>query len=834
MEQLGSDDHMTPELQDLVIRRLVDTGAAEKGLAFPILAALDGAQALAAYLGGTTTMEVPKAAAITGSAATPIEPPGVYLRSLTVEGFRGVGKATTMEFEPGPGLTLVVGRNGSGKSSFAEGLELLLTGQNARWRGRTKAWCAGWRNLHEHSSVCVAATMIVEGQGTIVAKRTWVGDDCDASTLVLKRPSGEALDFDALGWAHPLVTFRPFLSYNELGSLLEEGPSKLYDKLSGVLGLDEPVAVQNTLAEARKDLQRKLDEAKANAGVLRDEAAAVAEQSLDERVKALRDALSGKTWRLSELEALAGQVEDETPGQAGLLKQLSALTPVDLSALDAAARQLRDAHARREGLAGTSAGRSRDLADLLEKGVRFAQANAAKDCPLCGNADALSESWLSGSREAIGRLRAEARECEQADTEYRRAWREAVQMVTPPPAVLSSSLASSLALATLAAAREAWTNWSAAPPTADAMQLAEHLEQAGLAVHEAVTALVEEARDESRRREDVWKPLAAKLAGWLLLARGVEGVGPRLKELKAAEAWWKDALADLRDQRFRPVREAALSNWKQLRLQSNVNLDDIVLEGTAHRRQVTLSVSVDGAEAVALGVMSQGELHSLALSLFLPRATLPESPFRFVSIDDPVQSMDPARVEGLARVLSDVATRRQVIVFTHDDRLPAASRRLGIPARILTVTRRANSAVAVRLESGPVEAYLDDALALLRTSEMPAAVRCRVIPGFCRSAIEAACMEVVRGRRLGRGEPHDEVERLLGENGRTHPLMALALFDDEKKTGDVLPRLNRLGRWAADTFQLCKQGSHVEVSDDLDTLVSQTGRLTQWLVGGAR
>ena len=74
--------------------------------------------------------------------------------------------------------------------------------------------------------------------------------------------------------------------------------------------------------------------------------------------------------------------------------------------------------------------------------------------------------------------------------------------------------------------------------------------------------------------------------------------------------------------------------------------------------------------------MSQGELNALALSVFLPRATLPESPFRFVVIDDPVQSMDPAKVDGLARVLAEPPRDRQVVVFTHDDRLPEAVRRL--------------------------------------------------------------------------------------------------------------------------------------------------------------
>src|SRR5688572_18807629 len=94
--------------------------------------------------------------------------------------------------------------------------------------------------------------------------------------------------------------------------------------------------------------------------------------------------------------------------------------------------------------------------------------------------------------------------------------------------------------------------------------------------------------------------------------------------------------------------------------------------------------------------MSQGELHAIALSLFLPRATLPESPFRFIVIDDPVQSMDPSRVDGLARVLERAAKGAQVIVFTHDDRLPESVRRLGIDARVIEVTRREGSVIELR------------------------------------------------------------------------------------------------------------------------------------------
>ena len=92
-------------------------------------------------------------------------------------------------------------------------------------------------------------------------------------------------------------------------------------------------------------------------------------------------------------------------------------------------------------------------------------------------------------------------------------------------------------------------------------------------------------------------------------------------------------------------------------------------------------------------------------------------------------------------------------------------------------------------------------------------------------------MAVVRRRRLGKGEPHDGVEKLLESNGKTHPLLALALFDDEKRAADVKPRLEKIARGAANTFQACLTGSHQAHAGDLEDLVDSTRRLTDQLVG---
>ena len=139
------------------------------------------------------------------------------------------------------------------------------------------------------------------------------------------------------------------------------------------------------------------------------------------------------------------------------------------------------------------------------------------------------------------------------------------------------------------------------------------------------------------------------------------------------------------------------------------------------------------------------------MSVFLPRAALDESPFRFAVIDDPVQAMDPAKVDGLARVLHRAARTRQIVVFTHDDRLPEAIRRLRLDATMLHVDRRARSTVDVQVSRSPVQRYLDDARGYAKPDRVPPEVQARVVPMFCRNAVEAAAANIVRRRAVETG-----------------------------------------------------------------------------------
>src|SRR5439155_19309603 len=83
------------------------------------------------------------------------------------------------------------------------------------------------------------------------------GDPLEGGSRTAQIRGKERMDAAALGWDEPLRSYRPCLSYNELGSMLDEGPSKLYDGLAAILGLEDLVEAQKRLADARLARERE-------------------------------------------------------------------------------------------------------------------------------------------------------------------------------------------------------------------------------------------------------------------------------------------------------------------------------------------------------------------------------------------------------------------------------------------------------------------------------------------------------------------------------------------------------------------------------------------------
>ncbi|MGY1684421.1 AAA family ATPase [Geodermatophilus sp. SYSU D00867] len=791
----AAEDALLPRLFDRIVEAC-GSGSLGDRAGDLVLAAYQGDAELAAAVTSTGPREEPEA-----PAAAVVDVPRTYLKSITVAGFRGIGPERSLRLQPGPGLTLVVGRNGSGKSSFAEAAEMALTGSNARWKDRAAAWTSSWRNLHSSDAdPSVGVELVVDGQpGVTKVLRTWAGDDVEESQASVQQHGGRR-ELRELGWDEALVSYRPFLSYAELGAMLSGRPSDLYDSLFRILGLERVVHAQTRLKAECKRLKDAETAVKQARKVL----LADLEGVDDDRARRVAAVLGQRT---PDLDALREVLRAETEPMADLapLRAWAALPVPDLDPALAAADRLEAAAAAVAALSGDDSEQARWLADLLEAALVHAGHTATTDCPVCGATDRLDDAWRTATRGEVARLRERAGAAEDTHRELRAA-RAAAAAAVPSPPRLVETVPAGVPGEGLA---ERWRTWAAAARDDDASVAAAALREVTAGLVTALQDAVAAARAELGRREDVWQPLAQRLREHVDAAEAVFLASDVCADLQAAEKWLKAQTDGLRDEGLAPIAERAARTWQELRQESNVDLGPVRLEGSATRRRVALDVTVDGEASAALGVMSQGEVHALGLALFLPRAMLEQSPFRFLVIDDPVQAMDPAKVDGLARVLAEVAGTHQVVVFTHDDRLPEAARRLQLGATIWEVTRRERSVVELRKSEDPVARYLDDARAVALTRDLGEAAQRLVVPGLCRSAIEAACHEVVRTRRLASGVRHAEVEEVLAGARTTTATMALALFDDAAEGGQVLPTLDRrFGRRAADAFRSCKEGAH--------------------------
>jgi predicted ATPase len=803
-----------------LVNRLVGSDAPAAATSDLILAAAEGNDALDAHVAGAPA---PERREPTSTAAT-VAPARVYLEQIGAENFRGIGPAARLQLAPGPGLTLVVGRNGSGKSSFAEALELLLTGSNLRWEDRTKVWRDGWRNLHGEGPAVLSARFRVDGEAQpLELRRCWpAGAMLDGGDPVAV--NGPRDSWEALGWEAPLSRYRPLLSYNELGTMFAERASVLYEALSAVLGLQDFDAVAATLRDARLAREKTGKAEKQERSQLK----AQLEGSEDDRGAAIATLVAKRAPDLGAIETIVAG--DDAGSSATALQPLAGFTLPDAADIERAFAAVSLALSDVRHLEATDAERLHALAGLLGQAVSFHRAHGDdRTCPVCGTEGALDPEWARRSESEIQELRDQSEQLRHARTDLAAA-REAAGAVFG--AGLPAALRMARAELDADQARDAWDEWAAVLAADD-----DALVREGPAIGErlllAVQPLRVAAASELARLDAAWRPTRDAVRAWIGTARHAEADKQAVAQLKEAEAWMATCVAELRRERLRPVIEAAQANWAQLRHESNVSLGEVELRKEGTRRYASFDVTVDGTASSAFGVMSQGELSALAVSVFLPRASLPASPFGFMVIDDPVQSMDPAKVDGLARVLAHAAEQRQVVVFTHDERLPEAVRRLDIDARIMRVQRRAASKVEIVAAPPPSDRYVGEAFAFAKTPDVSEEVRARVLPGLCRSAIEAACVALLRRRFIEAGRPHAEVEAFLAEDRRLTAWLAEVFGLSVAQGTEITERVRRLGGDAAvETLRIVRSGAHRLVVADSVRLAEGTKALVRALERG--
>jgi ABC-type Mn2+/Zn2+ transport system ATPase subunit len=748
----------------------------------------------------------------------------VQLRSITAAGWRGIGPRTTLELPPGPGLVVVAGPNGSGKSSFAEAAETALTGHNSRWDGRRATdWQKGWRNLHSPDvtpEVCVELAVGERGEAVTV-RRAWHGVKVDDARTRVEGADGSERKLEEVVDAEALDLARPFLPYSELGSMINGTLGGLHDAFFKLLGLELLAELDGRVKDAVSECKQTVDRADALTAQLLGELGALD----DPRARKAVQALSGAKPDLGRVRAL---LESRTPAAEAELVRLrrhATLAGPDLAEVGGAVARLREAAAGAEDARYGSAEEARRTARLLETAIEHQRRSRTTDCPVCGAENRLDRAWAEQTRAEVERLQAAATEAEAARHAVAVSVRAAHDLVEPVPVWLRGE-ASPLA--------SVWQEWARCRDITHPRELAECVERAAAALDDACRQVREEAVRLLAEHDGAWQPFAVRLAEWLGAAEAKEAALDRGRHARKARTWLRPIIDELRDERLRPFARRSQEVWQRLCEHSSVSLGSVTLAGTPGRGKVVLDVSVDDMSAPAYSVMSQGELHSLALSLFLPRATHADSPFGFLVIDDPVQSMDPEKVEGLARVLDACARDRQVIVFTHDTRLQQAVAHLGIKATVLRVSRQTDSVVRVETLTDPVEQALAEARAISLDSSLPQDVADHVLPAMCRVAVEAACLETARRRlRDEQGLGLRAVEERVQSLERTKSYVSLALLGDEQQHARAAVERICPGGWTLiETFN---SGAHTSLPtvDDRRNLVRRTKALATAIRSGA-
>lgn len=766
-------------------------------IVYLVAAALQGDDELAQHLGG----EAPRRLRPATKAADGPTPMRAFLRSITVSGFRGVGPRATLELNPYRGLTVISGRNGSGKSSFAEALEYALTGESYRFVNRAKHWRDSWRNLHSGEPAGIEIGFAMESDddrsdSSATVGADWaLGADLGACRRWSQIRGRQRETVGALGWDQALITYRPLMSYDELGGLLEGGPSNLYDALNRLLGLDEIADADDRLKEVEKSLRTP----RKTANDRRTQLIRTLAASTDSRAADVKKLIARRPY---DLDAVTATTLGTTTDQAATIARLRSIARLEVpEAANAAevADELRTAIDAAAVTADAGAKAMAARAALLREALHMHSDVGDGPCPVCEQG-ILDAGWRQAAEQRL----------QEADdnTAHHQAVMQRLARARAAAegffgAVATVDLVEGVDLASLSDFNEAVTTARSTPGSLS--DLPPHVETAAALLAVAVEELRNEAATAAAELEDAWATTARAIASWVDLEAAARNDDDRLDQVQTAVKWLRTNAETLQQRRLAPVIDQAREIWGRMRHESNVDLDTISLTGASKRRRAIVEGSVDGVPAGALAVMSQGELHALALALFIPRAMSPDSPFRFIVLDDPIQAMDPAKISGFVDVLVDLSESRQVIVFSHDERLPAAIRARSIPAQLLDVTREEGSVVVVRENESPAQRYIADAEAVILDKGLDDTIKQKAAPGLFRMAVEAAAHQRFFTDQARKGAAYHESEAVWEGAYGTQKRVALAVTG---AAGGEIAGWKSYRAYRFPTLAICASGAH--------------------------
>ncbi|NTE84889.1 AAA family ATPase [Agrobacterium tumefaciens] len=286
----------------------------------------------------------------------------LYLRSVELSNFRIYGDSYSFELPPGPGLTIITGANGLGKTSFFDGVEWALTNQVSRFHdipmdARRKepdplTRIGAPENSHRVSLQFSDGDPIDRGAGFVPEE--------GAIAQLLKRP-----EWAEITNLHGYLSITHFLGQAATQRFSVRKPEKQWEALKGPAGVDRinalrermsGLGVRRAFTRALEDRTKKLGEASEMlaewTSLLNERDRAKQLSSSDGAVPpaALRDAVElAVTQALGLVPGLDWNMPEQSTGSEALLEGLAELlkaveqrNTAEATAVDAQARIVAD------------------------------------------------------------------------------------------------------------------------------------------------------------------------------------------------------------------------------------------------------------------------------------------------------------------------------------------------------------------------------------------------------------------------------------------------------------------------------------------------------------
>lgn len=590
------------------------------------------------------------------------------LKQLTAEGFRGARTRLDLTVNPHPGITVIHGANGTGKSTLAEALRSAMWGEVGKsFTGEVRKPGSLWRpvEINKSSSKASIHAQLIDASNFETTLEFWMEmESLDGIDVLTSRgqlvEDGNAVEISEEArdsFRAALLSAPPVLAYADMANELRD-KSHLLSWLTASLGMgpllegiEASIEEASTdSADAAKRLETERKSARAKLLLVDDEV----------RQSGLVSAITPEIPLFSDHESRAQWLEDED-----LLERTKADDSYSKATDDAVAGFAAELLGALETLFNMKGSKAIFFESLRELKAAHEMHPAHNEpnwdtCPACG---AANSGWAQHVEDAFSKL-----------DEYRLALSELTSLVArvqeellvPVGRIRRITEASSPELEALkqlvVTLDEAASD--VAPGQAPDMNSLSGLTD--LAKFMTSSVGVEIRQNAIEKSDSVhqwhcerWSAISPYLEMWTELV----STAATAALWKATKSCCTTVIRVFRDQRNKALSHGIDTNVAVLLKEFGLRIKELRLtKSDADFGLVDLN-----DDPVNLGELSAGQRNALILAPML--ATAESSLFGFILLDDPVHAFDEFRVDHLSEVLARIAGGQRLIVTTHDARL---------------------------------------------------------------------------------------------------------------------------------------------------------------------